>query len=272
MPMWSTTNGTVLTCSGNPIYAVEPLNPLGLPPYTIRCRFNGSYTPSGAWDSLVCVDSSRNVWDITKKSSDWGDLLGRTARQNLLEVLGANTKNVTNMYLLFASSKITTLPLFDTSSVTNMGWLCSDAQNLVSLPTFDSSNVTDMQYLVYNCRALTSFPELRTSSVTTMQGMLSYTRLQEIPLLDTSSVTNMVIMLAHNTSLRAIPLFNTSSVVDMNHMCSGCFYVQEGALALYNQASSQAVPPAIHHYAFENCGIYTTSGSSELRQIPSDWK
>jgi len=48
--------------------------------------------------------------------------------------------------------------------------------------------------------------------------------------------------------------------------------VESGALALYQQASTQATPPAYHHYTFYRCGRDTTTGAAELAQIPSSWK
>ena len=52
---------------------------------------------------------------------------------------------------------------------------------------------------------------------------------------------------------------------------SSCLNVQSGALALYQQASSQTNPPSSHNNTFYNCGKFTTTGAAELAQIPSDW-
>ena len=51
-----------------------------------------------------------------------------------------------------------------------------------------------------------------------------------------------------------------------------CFKVTGGALALYQQASTQANPPLKHDYCFENCGRDTQTGAAELAQIPNEWK
>jgi len=58
----------------------------------------------------------------------------------------------------------------------------------------------------------------------------------------------------------------------MSYMFSGCYKVESGALALYQQASSQATPPSTHNSAFYKCGRDTVTGAAELAQIPSDWK
>jgi len=58
----------------------------------------------------------------------------------------------------------------------------------------------------------------------------------------------------------------------MRYTFDGCTSVESGALALYQQASTQSNPPQQHSYTFRNCGSNTTTGSAELAQIPNDWK
>jgi hypothetical protein len=73
-------------------------------------------------------------------------------------------------------------------------------------------------------------------------------------------------------SLISIPLFNTSNAIDTRAMFQECVNVQSGALALYNQMSTQATPPADHAGTFQLCGSDTVTGAAELAQIPDDWK
>ena len=202
--------------------AADPYNPLGLPPFTIRCKLSSGVTP--AWgDSQTLVDATDNVWDITKNSTDWGFLAD--GNQTLQKVLGANTSSVTSMRYMFADcTNLTSVPLFDTSSVTSMNNMFLSCTSLTSVPLFDTSYVTDMESAFYGCYALT-----------------------------------------------AIPLFDTSSVTSMRNTFRGCTRVEHGALALYQQASSQATPPAFHSYCFKSCGSGTTTGAAELAQIPSSW-
>lgn len=111
-----------------------------------------------------------------------------------------------------------------------------------------------------------------TTGITNMQSMFYYcSSLTTVPLFDTSSVTDMTTMFRSCSSLTAIPLFNTSSVTSMNNMCRDCSNVESGALALYNQASSQTTPPSNHSFTFRNCGKDTVTGAAELAQIPSTW-
>jgi hypothetical protein len=78
-------------------------------------------------------------------------------------------------------------------------------------------------------------------------------------------------MLVACNSLKTIPLFNTASVTNMNSFAKWCYYVESGALALYQQASSQTNPPSDYTDCFTNCGANTTTGAAELAQIPSSW-
>lgn len=111
------------------------------------------------------------------------------------------------------------------------------------------------------------------TGITAMDNMLSYcTYLTTVQLFDTSSVTNMSSMFNYCTALTAIPLFDTSSVTNMNDTFNNCTNVESGALAIYNQASTQTTPPSNHQRTFYSCGTNTTTGTAEYNQIPSGWK
>lgn len=181
--------------------SADPLNPLGLPPYTIRCQFSPGYTPTHIGHSQTLVDAASNVWDIFRDDPDWSNLFTDDEERPLLSVLGANTSGVTYMNDMF-----------------------EDHRSLTTVALFDTSEVTDMSQMFYNCRALTS-----------------------------------------------IPLFNTSSVDSMDYMFYYCKNVQSGALALYQQASTQTTPPTGHINTFSRCGTDTVTGAAELAQIPTSW-
>lgn len=228
------------------------VNPLNLPSNTIRVKFANGYTPTMG-DTQTLVDANENIWDIYKQSNNWNKLFNindNASFNELLVVLGANTSNVTIMSNLFRHcEELTSVPLFDTSNVTNMALMFSTCKKLTSVPFFNTSKVTTMYTMLSSCYTLTS-----------------------VPLFDTSNVINMFQMFAYCTHLTYIPLFNTSKVTNMDKMFSLCYRVQSGALALYQQASSQATPPKTHSQTFYNCGTYTQTGKAELEQIPDDWK
>lgn len=183
---------------------VDPLNPLNLPPNTVRVRTNDGNVPNkGIWTSYetaTLVPGTTDVYDVFKDGQSFDSLLDTAI--NVIEVLGANTTGITNMYCMFnRCSSLTTVSLFDTSNVSNVGGMFRDCSALQSVPLLDTSKITNMRTMFYNC-------------------------------------TN----------------------------------VQSGALALYQQASSQTNPPSNHDRTFSNCGSNTQTGSAELAQIPSDWK
>lgn len=111
-----------------------------------------------------------------------------------------------------------------------------------------------------------------TTGVTSMRFTFSNcTNLTEVSLFDTTACTSIESMFAGCSSLISIPLFNTSNVTVMVMTFSGCVNVQSGALAIYQQASSQANPPSAYSGCFSNCGRDTVTGAAELAQIPSSW-
>lgn len=246
-------------------------NPLGLPPYTIRLKFTSGTTPSFSNGTAVQVSSSPNVWDLTYQNSDWHNLVKN--QPNLIEVLGANTSSVTNMGDMFWDcSALTSVALFDTSAVTGMYYMFYQCSNLTSVPLFDTSAVTSMGSMFWKCSNLTSVPLFDTSAVTDMTYMFyQCKKLKSVPLFDTSAVTRMDKMFYECTRLTSIPLFNTSSSTNVEYMFGGCTFVQSGSLALYQQMSTQSVPPSNHTGCFNDCGWGTDTGLAELQQIPSSW-
>ena len=129
-----------------------------------------------------------------------------------------------------------------------------------------------MSGMFNSCSSITSVPLFDTSSVTNMAAMfVMCTSLTTVPLFDTSRVTDMSTMFRSCDSLITVPLLDTSSVTNMNVMFNSCATVQSGALALYQQASTQTNPPALHTNTFQNCGFRTETGRAELAQIPADW-
>lgn len=211
----------------------DPLNPLNLPSNTVRVRTNDGNVPirktgqsvHASYDTAILVPGTTDVYDVYKSGSSFENLF--YGSDNIVEVLGANSKGITNMQYMFKNcdSFTTISTIFDTSSVTNMLGMFHNCEFLLSVPLFDTSNVTSM-------RAMFEF----------------------------------------DFKLTTIPLFNTSKVTDMERMFSFCREVQSGALALYQQASSQANPPTNHNSTFSMCGENTDTGAAELAQIPYEWK
>lgn len=245
--------GVSLYFNGSKIWPItpDPYNPLNLPANTVRVRTSDGNAPTksdgASYETATLVSGTADMYDVYKSGTSFSDLLSGST--NVVEVLGANTTGITNMDSMFyVCDSLTTVPLFDTSSVTYMGSMFAGT-SLTSVPLFDTSSVTIIASMFSDC-----------------------TSLKSVPLFNTSKVTNMNRMFERCTSLTSVPLFNTSSVTTMNYMFRECKKVQSGALALYQQASTQTTPPSTHNQTFRNCGSNTTTGAAELAQIPSDWK
>jgi surface protein len=138
------------------VYAsADPYNPLGLPAYTIRLKFNGFNTPTFSKGAAVQVSSSPNVWDLTYSDSDWSNLLQN--QYSLIEVLGANTSSVTTMEGMFAGCQsLTTIPVFDTHAVTNMSSICNYCSSLTNVPLLNTSSVQAIGFAFNECRYVES--------------------------------------------------------------------------------------------------------------------
>lgn len=238
---------------GNAVFGFtpDPYNPLGLPPNTVRVRTSDGKVPDKAikasYDTATLVAGTSDVYDVYKSGTSFENLLNYST--NVVEILGANTTGITNMSFMLYNCSFSSVPLFDTTSVTNMSWMLGYNSSLTTVPLYDTSKVTDIS------------------------GMFGYdTALKSVPLFDTSKATNMSWMFYGCTAFTTVPLLNTSSVTNMNNMFFNCTKVESGALALYQQASSQTTPPSSHSYAFYRCGSGTTTGAAELSQIPSGWK
>ena len=275
----------------------DKYNPLHLPPNTVRVRTNDGNKPRNSnYESATLVEGTTDVYDVYKSGTDFSNLLWHSL--NTIEVLGANTTGITNMHEMFANcssltkvalfdtssvsdmsrifaacTSLTTVPLFDTSSATNMSYMFEICRNLTSIPLFDTSNATYMVGTFRHCSGLTTVPFFNTSKLERMDEIfMGCTSLTTVPLFDTSNVTYMLNAFNGCSSLTNIPLFNTSKVTDMFRMFYECYKVESGALALYQQVSTQTNPPTNHEKTFYNCGIDTVNGAAELAQIPSDWK
>lgn len=227
-----------------------------LPPYTARLLFRDRITPDlsralnrGA--TVTQVSAEPNIWDVTLESNDWTALfMAITATENdLLEVLGANTTNVTNMNSLFRGNRLLTrIGSLDTTNVTNMQQICFYCSSLTSIPQLKSQNVTNAKAAFADCFALTF-----------------------IPIIDFPNATDVGSLYAACTSITEVPLLNIPKATIVNYLFSGCYNVKSGALALYRKLALQESITS-HTRSFWDCGRNTIEGAAELAQIPDDWK
>ena len=120
---------------------------------------------------------------------------------------------------------------FDTSKVTDMGYMFDECSGLTSLDvgSFDTRNVTNMGYMFRNCNSLESLDlsNFDTTNVTTMDNMFygcSGITSLDLSNFNTSNVTNMLSMFSKCSGLKSLDLsnFDTSKVTDMDNMFNAC--------------------------------------------------
>lgn len=86
---------------------------------------------------------------------------------------------------------ITTIPLLDTSGVTNMSKMFFNS-SVQAIPPLNTSEVTNMTSMFEDCKSLQTIPAIDTSKVTTFEGMFfACSALNSLPLLDMSSATSL---------------------------------------------------------------------------------
>lgn len=141
---------------------VDPYNPLDLPLNTVRVRTSGGYgpvkcyagnsnSPYTTFETATLVPGTTDVYDVYKSGTNFDSFL--YGASNVLEVLGANTRGITNMANMFYECyNLASVALFDTSTVTNMNSMFYRVGYFMSaVPLFDTSNVMDMSYMLWHC-------------------------------------------------------------------------------------------------------------------------
>ncbi len=132
----------------------------------------------------------------------------------------SNGADATNQYR--GCTALTTVPLFNLSSVTNAYAMFAYCTALTTVPLFNLSNCTSTQSMFSVCSSLTTVPLFDLSKVTNATNMFSYcAALTTVPLFDLSSVTNAYAMFAYCAALTTVPLLNLSSVTNAINMFSG---------------------------------------------------
>ena len=152
-----------------------------------------------------------------------------------LDLSSFDTSKVTNMgYMFYKIYSLTTLNIskFDTSQVRSMRSMFSAMYNLTTLDLshFDTSKVMDMAGMFYSVSTLRTLnlSNFDTSQVTDMNHMfynMSNLTTLNLSSFDTSKVTNMGYMFAGVSNITTLNLtnFDTSKVTNMGYMFSAMF-------------------------------------------------
>ena len=132
----------------------------------------------------------------------------------------SNGADASNQYRGCAA--LTTVPLFDLSSVTNAYAMLAQCTALTTVPLLNLSNCTSTQSMFYLCSSLTTVPLFNLSNCTSTWSMFyQCTALTTVPLFNLSNCINARTMFYQCTALTTVPLLNLSKVTDATNMFSG---------------------------------------------------
>jgi surface protein len=192
------------------------------------CNFQFRFTTTPAQNQAYSTGFLDCILSMPNASSGASIVFGgttvrhaRVERFNVLTIGGCTSMN--NMFRLCNS--LQSVPLFDTSNVSNMFSMFFECYSLKLVPLFNTFSVTNMGNMFEACGSLQSIPLFNTSSVTNMSRMFAMCySLMSIPLLNTSSVSNMDAMLFTCLSLKSIPALSTASITTTSGQNFGSFY------------------------------------------------
>lgn len=111
-------------------------------------------------------------------------------------------------------NKITEIPLFDTSNVTNMAWMFEGCSSLVTIPSFNTSNVENFGGMFSGCSSLETVPQLNGASVTGSSVDLLQHMFEECSSLSNESLRNILKFLltcANYTGIKRLKFIGLNS-------------------------------------------------------------
>ncbi len=183
----------------------------------------GVQTPGSITQTIRFADLER-VNIVRSSVADFSRLFtGCYSLQAVVSISTDVVSAVSMSYMFYLCYSLTSVPLFNTSAVTNMSNMFNLCYSLTSVPLFNTSAVTNMSNMFSGCYSLTSVPMFNTAAVTSMNNMFTNCySLTSVPQFNTSSVTGMGSMFSGCYSLTSVPLFNTSSVTGMDGMFTNC--------------------------------------------------
>lgn len=145
-------------------YPKYDINPLKLPRYTFRVRFQQGYTPTNnkpnVW-SYNQVSAADNTWDLRYIYSNYAyklnnggfDMISSTDKPYVVELLGANTQGIIQMSSLFSGctnmSSVTTR--YDCASLESSTGIFFGCESLTEVPLLNYYTDCSVGYLFCNC-------------------------------------------------------------------------------------------------------------------------
>lgn len=213
---------------------VDPYNPLGLPPKTIRIRttddvvLTPSPSPGALGGATVKQVVSTNVYDIEYTYNAQAVIRDNIGGGKLLEVLGFNTEGMTKLANVFIGcTALTTIPLLDYTNITDLHSMFSGCTSITTVPGLNLLSAIDLGSMFYECTSLTAMPTIT---------------------------------------------LGQSTLLTVAYMFYGCTEIESGILDMYTMLSGKTYTGQDYcEECFTDCGSNTVTGAAELAQIPSSW-
>lgn len=262
---------TSLTASGNTTFALPYLEiHMALPNVT-------SITLGGITTAVPRLLRSCVIKNAASLSSMSSLFYGCNSLENLdLSGVGGNVITLSDAFR--NCNILQTVPLFDTSKVTNFTTAFYGCAKLKSIPLFNTAICTSFASTFFECFDLRVIPLFNTVSATNFNNaFLRCHSLKTIPLFNTRNVTNFSSCFQECRSLETIPPWNTSSGTAFNSMFLNCPSLKKIPLLDTSKATSVA-------NMFEGCfslkkiplfdfgkvanASNTFSGCSSLQNVP----
>lgn len=133
-------------------------------------------------------------------------------------------------------------------SATNLTACFSGCYSLQSIPLFDTSNVTETNSMFLNCYSLKSIPSFDISNVTDVNSMfMGCSALKSIPLLDNGNLINLSSTFNGCSTLQFIPFFDTNKTTRLISAFDNCFEIKALNLNLISITSAWMQGSVINH-------------------------
>ena len=212
---------------------------------SVDVNVSGGGDPSEYWKPIVNTNTSNSniIYKMIVKKTppltiNVANLTSAFASSSVLEEVSqlTLTKPLTTTKQMFNNCiKLTKVPLFDTSSVTDMSLMFSGCNSIEEIPDFNTSSAQNMSYMFSSCYALKELPNINTSNATNMSSMCQDVKLiKTCPNFDTSKATDLSYMFymssGSQTSLENVPILDTSSCTNMLAMFRYCTALSDQSL------------------------------------------
>lgn len=175
-----TVGGKVATLFGKTkALSADTDNPLHLPPFTLRLRYDIGVTPVNQQQlgTLTQISQTPNIWDFTYENPIWGteDWQGIVPYGTGLTVLGANTTDVTNMDNMFAMGYLQDTVVFDTSNVSSFTNAFYNAY-VSAIPDFNVSKAVNVDGMFWNASDVVSGISAMYAKLSAVPTITSYSQ------------------------------------------------------------------------------------------------